>query len=161
MDGGADHAKSGRGACNLDLLLDLRSTPAETQFAPETLEQEEDEEETYCHIIGRQLLTVGALVDGFGGNIVGFDVEVDCRLPGPASEVCWSRSRTSLPGHHQPSVDEPDARVDSSLDGVERTHTKNASSQERPRSRQLLIDPSREAFTLQIVIVAARSADRG
>lgn len=59
-----DHAKKGRRACNLDLLLDLRSSPAGMQFAPEPSGQQGDEE-IYCQIIGRQFLAVGSLVDGW------------------------------------------------------------------------------------------------
>lgn len=58
----ADHAKTGRRACNLDILLDLTPTPATRPFAP-TASLGAGDEETYCHIIGRQFLAVGALTD--------------------------------------------------------------------------------------------------
>jgi adenine-specific DNA methylase len=60
-----DHAKSGRRACNLDVLLDL--VPAGDQFlrrhSPSG--KPKGDEETYCRIVGAQALEVGRLAPGW------------------------------------------------------------------------------------------------
>jgi hypothetical protein len=56
-----DHAKVGRRACNLDVLIDLvpRGTGRVRRYEPKR--DPVDDEDAYCRLVGRQALRIGRL----------------------------------------------------------------------------------------------------
>jgi putative DNA methylase len=60
-----DHAKAGRRACNLDLVLDLTSSEETTIEPHQPASDETSTEASFCHQVGRFALRIGNLVPGW------------------------------------------------------------------------------------------------
>ena len=56
-----DHAKAGRRACNLDVLIDLIHSPSRRVLQYEPTGDPLDDEETFCRVVGRHALRIGRL----------------------------------------------------------------------------------------------------
>ena len=59
MNYDSDHAKAGRRACTLDVILDLTGTKPGRRHQPKRAPQ--SAEERYCFVAGRQALKIGSL----------------------------------------------------------------------------------------------------
>lgn len=64
-----DHAKAGRRACSLDVLVDLVTGPIPARARHRPIRRPETPEETYCFTVGEYLLRIGELTGAWRGHL--------------------------------------------------------------------------------------------